>query len=148
MRWRYCWLVLVTLWVSDASAGAVLEWQRKLIGDGWVEIRRKLTDFTDHTWYGQKNETRSTEGWVYYLRPDGNTGVLRAPNGKTYVDHRSEGADGKICSLIKELRGGKQYCGNSLWKRGDLYMFTNPDGGTIHTWKWQKGNPEDFALDE
>ncbi len=120
-------------------------WRAELIADGWVEIKRKLTDFTDHTWYGSRHKLRNTEGWIYYLRPDGRTSVLRSPDGKTYIDHRREGEGGRICSRIAGLRGGREVCGNTLWHRGDLYIFTDPTGQVIHAWTWQKGNPEGFA---
>jgi len=147
MKFRMAGLTLAVILLANQSLLAAPQWQQTLIDDGWVEIKRKLKDFADYTWYGQSNQSRSTVGYVYYLRPGGKTGVLRTPDGKTYVDHRQEGKNGRICSLIKELRGGKQYCGNTLWKRDDLYMFTNPDGRVIHTWKWTKGNAEGFILD-
>lgn len=137
-------MTLVVVLAAQTSAFAAPDWQQRLISDGWVELKRKLTDFTDHTWYGQPNRYRSTEGFVYYLRPGGRNGVLRMPNGNTFIDHRREGKDGKICSLIRELRGGREYCGNRLWKRGKLYLFTNPAGRVIHVWKWKKGNLENF----
>lgn len=87
--------LIATLAVHQSALGAS-KWQQKLIDGGWVEVKRKLTDFTDPTWYGQRNEIRSTEGYVYYLRPNGKTGLLRTPNGKTYIDYRREGKEGRI----------------------------------------------------
>ena len=138
---------MVVVFAAKGPVFATSDWRHKRIDDGWTEIKRKLTDFTDHTWYGQHNEFRSTAGWIYYLRPGGNTGVLRGPDGRIYIDYRREGEDGRIFSLIKELRGGRQFCGNTLWRRDGLYLFTNPSGQVIHTWKWVEGNPEGFEVE-
>ena len=147
MALRIAVALVVMVFATPVHAQEAAKWKQDLLAEGWVEVKRKLTDFTDYTWYGQANKYRSTKGYVYYLTPSGKTGRLRTPSGRTFVDYRTEGTDGKICSLVRELRGGRRLCGNTLWKRGELYLFTNPAGRVIHVWKWKKGNLEGFALD-
>ncbi len=102
-------------------------------------------DRADTTWYGQQGKNQSRENWILYVDSTGEKIYFSFIKvGLIHIGTRSEGEDGKICVQWKDLLGGKKRCGNSLWKKGEMYVTVNEYGFENTRWKIEKGNLENF----
>ena len=137
-------LAFVALLAVAGCAALTGDWRKDLTAEGWTEVALTLDELRDTTWYGQPRPGRSFAGYVYYFRPDGERGLLRAPYGRVYIDHLRQTDDGRICHRIEALHDGKQLCVDAIWHRDGLFMFTDSWGRALHSWTRVPGNPEDL----
>ena len=138
--------VFVLGFIFSADLIAEEEWEKKLKADGWVLIKRKLTDLADTTWYGQKSANPSREHWIFYIAPSGEKAYFQfIKDAPIHKSTRSIDENGRICNQWEKLGGGIKRCGRTtLWKKGDLYMTMTKIGSEHNRWKIKKGNLEKF----